>query len=434
VDLTVLATIGLAVWGVFLVLGMPIAFASALVGFVGLFALKGWGAAGDAVAFLSYRITADYNLTVIPLFIIMGYFAHFAGLTGDLFNTMRKWIGHLPGGLAIATIFGCAGFAACSGSSAAAAAVMGKATIPEMRKVGYDPKLATGVVAASGTMASLIPPSNMTVIYGIITQQSIGVLLVAGFIPGLFEAVSYSLITFFIARFRPKLAPVVPAASWRERVNSLKGVWGVLAIMVVVLGGLYLGIFTPTEAAGVAAFGTFVIALALRKVTWANLKESLYSTAKTTAMIFAVLVGVLILLRFLALTGLLDSITRTVLLLPVHRMVILFGIIIVYLILGMFVTALGMMMITIPIFYPVIIQLGFDPIWFGIIVIKMVEIALITPPVGMNVFVVKSVAPEVPMWDIFKGTFPYLSMDVMNVTAMIIFPQIILWVPSTMMR
>lgn len=432
-DPFVLGAVGLGVVFILLFLGMPIAFATGLVGFAGLLLLKGVGAAGDTVAFLSYRITANYALTVIPLFIIMGYFAFFAGLTRDLYDTARKWLGHLPGGLAIATVFGCAGFAACSGSSAAAAAVMGKATIPEMRKSGYDPKLAAGVVAASGTLASLIPPSNMIVIYGIITEQSIGTLLIAGFIPGIVSAIIYALMLYLKVRLNPKSGPVTASVPWRDRLIGLKGVWGMVVLMVIVLGGLYTGVFTPSEAGGVAAFGAFVMAVAMRRLTWANLKESLLETGKTTAMIFAVLIGVLVLLRFFTLSGFTEAIVNYALGLQVPPLLVLIGIIAVYAILGTFMTALGTMMITLPLVLPVIIGLGYNPIWFGIIVIKMVEIALITPPVGVNVYVVKGVAPDIPLEDIFKGTFPFLAMDFLTVALFIAVPQIIMWLPNTMM-
>lgn len=414
-------------------LGMRIAFAAALVGFAGLVILKGWAVAGGAVGFLPYRIVAHYPMSVIPLFIIMGYFAFYAGLTRDIFDTARKWVGHLPGGLAIATVFGCAGFAACSGSSTASAAVMGKIAIPEMRKYGYDQKLAAGVVAASGTLASLIPPSFVIVIYGIITEQSIGALLIAGFIPGVISALIYAAMLYFRSRFsRGGLAQTLPPTPWKERLISLRSIWGMVVLVLVVLGGLYAGVFTPTEAGGVGAFGAFLMALLLRRLSWSNIKESLLETGKTTAMIFTILVGVLILLRLLALSGITKLFTTTMLSLPWPPLAILVGILFVYLVLGTFMSGIGMMMVTLPLVVPVVISLGYDPIWFGIIVIKMVEIAVITPPVGMNVYVTQSAAPDIPLTDVFKGILPFLAMDILTVALLIAFPQIILWLPQTM--
>jgi tripartite ATP-independent transporter DctM subunit len=367
------------------------------------------------------------------MFIIMGYFAFFAGVTRDIFNTARHWVGHLPGGLAIATTFGCAGFAACSGSTIASAAVMGRITIPEMMKSGYDRKVAAGVVAASGTLASLIPPSTLIVIYGIITEQSIGTLLIAGFIPGIISAIIYAIMLYVRFRINPKLGPVLPPVPWKERFTSLKGVWGVLVIMTAVLGGIYTGIFTPTEAGAVGAFGAFTMALLMRRLTWSNLKESVLETGKTTAMIFIILLGVLILLRFMALSGVSGTITTFATMLPLPPLAVLMGILLVFMFLGMFMSAIGMMMITLPLVTPVIASLGYDPLWFGIIVIKMTEMAAITPPVGVTVYAVKSVAPDIPLEDVFKGIFPFLAMDILTVGVLIAFPQIILWLPRTMM-
>lgn len=413
-------------------LGMRIAFAAALVGFAGLVVLKGWGVAGGTLGFIPYRIVAHYPLSVIPLFIIMGYFAYFAGLTRDLLGTARQWVGHLPGGLAIATVFGCAGFGACSGSSTAAAAVMGKVAIPEMRRYGYDPKLAAGVVAASGTLAGLIPPSFSIVIYGIITETSIGAVLVAGLIPGIVSALIYAIMLYFWARFRHGVAQQLPPASWKERLVSLRSTWGVLLLGGTVLGGLYTGVFTPTEAGGVGACGAFLIALLLRQLNWSNFKEALLDTGKTTAMIFAIMVGILILLRVLALSGLTKVFTLFMVALPWPPLAILVGILFVMFILGTFMSGISMMMVTLPLVMPVVTGLGYDPVWFGIIVIKMTEIAIITPPVGVNVFVTQSVAPDIPLYDVFKGILPFLVMDILTVALLIAFPQIVLFLPQAM--
>ena len=433
-DPLIVGVIGFATFIILVLLGMRIAFAAALIAFVGLVVIKGWGTAGDTVGFLAYSIPANFVLTIIPLFIIMGHFALFAGFTHDIFTVGRQWVGHLPGGLAMASVLGCAGFAACSGASTAAAAVMGKAAIPEMRRYGYDRKLAAGVIAASGTLASLIPPSNMLVIYGIITEQSIGALLIAGFIPGIVSAIIYMLMIYFRIRLNPQLGPPLPAIPWKERFIGLRGIWGMLTLLILVLGGIYSGIFTPTEAGGGGAAGAFLLALLLRKLSWSNLKESLLETGKTTVMIFAILVGVLILMRFLALSGLTTAFTTFALGLPLPPLAVLVGILFVYVILGMFMTAVGTMMLTLPLVLPVIVGLGYDPIWFGIIVVKMCEIAFITPPVAVNVYVVKSVAPDIPIEVIYRGIGPFLLMDFVTLSVLIAFPQIVLFLPNAMMR
>ena len=415
-------------------LGTWIGFAAAVVGFMGITLIKGWGAAGGVAGFLPYAVTASFSFSVIPLFILMGYFAFYAGLTRDLFSTARGWVGQFHGGLAIATAFGSAGFGACSGSSTAAAAVMARVSIPEMKKYGYDLKLAAGAVAASGTMASMIPPSVVMVIYGVITEQSIGTLLIAGFIPGILEAILYSGMIYTRCRINPRLGAALPAVSWRERIGSLRGVWGMVVLMVMILGGIYTGVFTPTEAGGIGAFGALVMALSLRRVSWADLKGSVLETAKTTAMIFATLIGVLILLRFFALSGVTGAFTGFMLGLPWPPIGILAVILVIYVFLGMFVSATGMLMLTLPLVFPVVVGLGYHPIWFGVIAVRMAEVAFITPPVGMNVYAVRAVTPDITVEDIFRGTFWFLAMDMINLVLLIAFPIIALWLPSTMMK
>ena len=414
------------------ILGSWIGFAAATVGLIGVWFIKGAGAMASLSGFLPYSTAASFSFSVIPLFILMGYFAFHAGLTGDLFKTARQWFGHMPGGLAIATTFAAAGFGACTGSSTAAAAVMGKVAIPEMTRYKYDPTLTAGAVAASGTMASMIPPSVIIVIYGVLTEQSIGTLLIAGFLPGISEALLYSGMIYFRCLLNPKLGAALPAASWRARFVSLKGTGGMLLLIVIILGGIYGGVFTPTEAGGIGAFGALLMAFFSGKLTWTVVRNSLLDTAKTTAMIFATLIGVLIFLRFLALSGVTTAFTSAMLALPWPPLAILFVVLGIYVFLGMFVSATGMLMLTLPLVFPVITGLGYDPIWFGIIAVRMCEVAFITPPVGMNVYAVKSVVPELAVEDIFKGTFWFLAMDIINIMLLIAFPAIALWLPSTM--
>jgi tripartite ATP-independent transporter DctM subunit len=425
--------IGLSAIFVLVVLGMKIAFATALVGFVGIWILRNMGVAGNVVGFLPHSIVAHYSLSVIPLFIIMGYYAFYAGLTDDIFFTARQWVGHLPGGLAIASVFGCAGFAACTGASTASAAIMGRVAIPEMRKYGYHPRLAAGVVAASGTLASLIPPSVILVIYGIITEQSIGALLIGGFIPGVVSAAIYAGMIYTRVKISPELGKLQPKASWKQRFYSLKGTWGVLLLIVLIIGGIYSGVFTPTEAGGAGAFSAFLMALAMGRLSLARLKESLLETGRTTIMIFSIIVGVLIFVRFLALTGLPSSFAEFVIALPLPRLLIILLLLSLYVFLGMFLDAIGMMMLTLPIIFPAVMALGYDPIWFGIIIVKMCEICLITPPVGLNVYIVRSVAPDIPLEEIFRGIIPFVAMDILTVALFIAFPQIITFLPYQML-
>jgi len=431
-DPLIMGFIGLSAIFVLVVLGMRIAFATALVGFVGLWIMKNAGVAGNVLGFLPHAIVAHYSLSVIPLFIIMGYYAFYAGLTDDIFFAARQWVGHLPGGLAIASVFGCAGFAACTGASTASAAIMGRVAIPEMRKYGYHPRLAAGVVAASGTLASLIPPSVILVIYGIITEQSIGALLIGGFIPGVVSAAIYAGMIYTRVKINPELGKLQPNVSWKEKFGSLRRTWGVLVLIFVIIGGIYSGVFTPTEAGGAAAFSAFLMALFSRSLTMERLKESLLETGRTTIMIFSIIVGVLIFVRFLALSGLPSTFAEFVLALPVPRLVILILILCIYVFLGMFLDAIGMLMLTLPIVFPAITALGYDPIWFGIIAVKMCEICLITPPVGLNCYIVRSVAPDISLEEIFRGIIPFVAMDVLTVAVLIAFPQIITFLPSHM--
>jgi tripartite ATP-independent transporter DctM subunit len=432
-DPLIMGFLGLGAIFVLILLGMRIAFATALVGFVGLWIMKDMAIAGKVVGFLCHGIVAHYSLSVIPLFIIMGYYAFYAGLTDDIFFTARQWIGHLPGGLAIATVFGCAGFAACTGASTASAAIMGRVAIPEMKKYGYHPRLAAGVVAASGTLASLIPPSVILVIYGIITEQSIGALLIAGFIPGVVSAAIYAAMIYTRVKIHPELGTPQPGVSLRAKFIALKGTWGVLVLIVLIIGGIYSGVFTPTEAGGAGAFGAFLMALIMRRLNKERLIESLLETGRTTIMIFAIIVGVLIFVRFLALTGLPDTFTQFVLDLPIPSGLILVLILCIYIFLGMFLDAIGMMMLTLPMVFPAVTGLGYDPIWFGIIIVKMCEICLITPPVGLNCYIVRSVAPDIPLEEIFRGILPFLAMDILTVAVLIAFPQIITFLPYRML-
>ena len=428
----VIGVLGVVAMSLLLVGGMRIAYATALSGLLGLILLRGPDAAAGLAGLMPYAETARYTLLVLPLFVLMGFLAYYAGITSDVYHTARQWLGHLPGGLAIATIVGCAGFAAACGASTASAAVMGRVALPELKKYGYDDKVAAGCVAAGGTMAIMIPPSVMMVIYGFIAEQSIGALLLAGILPGLLQATTYSAMLYARFKVNPGLGPAITGIRWKDRFVSLKGTWGILSLITLIMGSMYLGWATPTEAAGVGAFGAFVLAL-LRHMKWGELRSSLLETARTTAMIFAIIVGVLIFVRFLAFSGLPESLSQWVVSLPVNRYVILVGILVLYLVLGMFLDGIGMLLLTVPVLLPAVDALGFHPIVFGVLVVRMIEIGLITPPVGLNVYVLKGVATDIRMADIFKGAAWFVATDILNVAILVMFPQIILLIPNTML-
>ncbi len=415
-----------------LVSGIRIAFATATCGFIGLWLLRGYSPAASLASMIPYGHLAAYTLLVLPLFIMMGFFAYYAGITRDLYWAARQWLGHLPGGLAIATIFGSAGFAAACGASTAAAAVMGRVALPELKQYGYDDKVSTGCVAAGGTMATMIPPSVLMVIYGFIAEESIGALLLAGILPGLLEAFSYSVMLVLRFKFNPKLGPPIKGITWDERIRSVKGVWGIIVLIVLVMGSIYTGIATPTESAAVGAAGALL--LALPRLNRDRFISAMMETARTTAMIFAIVAGVLIFVHFLGFTGMPARLAETILDLDVTPMLVLIAVLALYLVLGMFLDGIGMLLLTVPIILPAIKELGIDPIVFGVLVVRMIEIGLITPPVGLNVYVLKGVAPQVSMQDIFRGCGWFVFVDLINVAILLAFPQIILIIPQTMIR
>jgi len=424
--------IGIGVLFILLFSGMPIGLVMAFVGFTGYAYVTGFGPALGVLRTVPFSTFADYGLSVIPLFVLMGTFAFYAGLSQDLYSTARSWLGRLRGGLAMSTVGACAAFAAVSGSSLATAATMGKVALPEMKRYKYDSRLATGTIAAGGTIGILIPPSVILIIYGVLTEQSIGKLFAAGFIPGILEAVFYMVTIFILTTRDPLMGPPGPVTSFREKVTSLKGSWGVLAIFVLVIGGIYLGVFSPTEAAGVGAFGTFAFGLARRKLGWQAFKESLTDAGKTAAMIFVIILGANIFGYFLAVTGVPSAIATSMAGLPVSRYFILAGILIIYVLLGCVMDSMAMILITVPIFFPLIMQLGFNPIWFGILIVRVCEIGLITPPVGLNVYIIKGIAKDIPMGTIFRGIIPFLIADLCHVAMLVAIPQVTLFLPSLM--
>ena len=429
---TITGFVGIGVLLIILFSRMPIAFGMGLIGFLGFAYLVGVGPALGLLKTVPYSTFASHSLSVIPLFILMGAFALSAGLSKDLYEAAYKWLGNLRGGLAMATVGACAFFAAISGSSMATAATMGTVAMPEMKKYKYDPALATGAVAAGGSMGILIPPSVILIIYGIITEQSIGKLFLAGFIPGVMEAVFYMLVIAVITRFKPELGPRGPKTNFMEKVKALSKTWEVLTLFIVVIGGIYIGVFTPTEAAGIGAFGAFLFAIFKNRLSLRAFNESLSTSIKTSVMVFTIILGAMLLGYFLTVTRIPFDLAGYVGSLPINRYAILVLVLLTFIVLGCVIETMAIILLTVPIFFPLIVKLGFDPIWFGVLVVRATEIGLLTPPVGLNVFVIKGVAPDVPIGTIFRGIFPFLIADLCHVAILIAFPQIALFLPSMM--
>jgi tripartite ATP-independent transporter DctM subunit len=431
-DTVSIGVLSLVTLTLFLMSGVRIAFATAICGFAGLWILRGYDPAASLSAQSIIGHATNYNLLVLPLFIMMGFFAYYANITRDIYWAARQWLGHLPGGLAVATVAGSAGFAAACGASTASAAVMGRVALPELKKYGYDDKIATGCVAAGGTLAIMIPPSVLIVIYGFIAEESIGALLLAGILPGLLQAGTYIAMLLIRFKLNPGLGLPIRGITWCDRFTSLKGVWGMIAIIAFVMGSMYTGLATPTEAAGVGALGALL--LAIPRMRFKEFRAAMFETVRTTSLIFAIITGVLIFVHFLGFTGTPAALATGIAGLDVSPMVILICILALYLILGMFIDGIGMVLLTVPIILPTIKELGVDPIVFGILVVRMVEIGLMTPPVGLNVYVLKGVAKNVSMGDIFRGCGWFVAVDIVNVAILLAFPEIILIIPQTMIK
>jgi len=418
---------------IFLFLGMPIAFVMMFVGFLGISYLASLNAALPVVVRTVYEAVSYYPYTIIPLFILMGGFAGNGGITQGLYQTFDKWFRKWPGGLGIATIAACTGFAALSGSSVAGTAAMGTIAYPEMRRFNYAPRLATGVIAAGGTLSFLIPPSLGFVVYGMLTEQSIGKLLIAGILPGILLALAYMAIIVIEVKMDPGLAPVTPGmVSWKEKLLGLSGVWETLLVFFLVTGGIYLGFFNPNEAGAIGATALFVIILLKGKLTLRNLSASLLEAVRISVMVLFLVAGANVFSYFLALSTIPTVVTTWIAGLQVSRYMTLAIIILIYIILGCFLDAISMMVLTMPVIFPVIITLGFDPIYFGVICVLMMEAGLITPPVGLNVYTLAGVAKDVPMEEIFRGVLPFLISIIAIVILITIFPKITLFLPEMM--
>jgi tripartite ATP-independent transporter DctM subunit len=424
------AILGFVVLFALMLLRVPVGMAMGLVGVTGYAYLSGGAPALKLVGQTSMRTVTSYQFGVIPMFLLMGAFVSHSGISRELFRAANTFIGHRKGGLGLATIVSCGGFAAISGSSVATAATFSAVAYPEMRRYGYPQSFATGVIAAGGTLGAMLPPSTVLAVYALITQQDVGKLFQAGILPGLLAMTMYMLTIGVITRVRPDFLPTVPKASWKERVAGIKDVWAPLTLFLLVIGGLYGGVFTPTEAGGMGASGAFLLGVLRGKLDRAGIRASLLQATRTAAAVFTVLIGALLFGYFLTITQVPQKVTEFLTGLGVGAYGVLALIMLMYLVLGCLMDALAMIILTVPIIFPVVTELGFDPIWFGVIIVMTVELGLIHPPVGMNVFVIKSVVQDVTFSSIFKGVLPFIATDILRLIFLIAFPIIALWLPG----
>lgn len=415
-----------------LALGVPVAFSFIIAGAVGLYMILGLEPMLGILQTTPFRSVASFLLSTVPMYVLMAEFLARGRLIQDIFRSAYYWLGHLKGGLAVATIMANGGLAALSGSSTASAATMTTIAVPEMRRYGYSDRLSLGVVAAAGSFAILIPPSVGLILYGIITETSIGKLFVAGIVPGLLTIVAYWLVVYLWVRRSPHIAPQVPAFPWRDRVQSLRTVWPAVLLAFIVLGGIYSGIVTPTEAGALGAFGALLIGLAVGGLRGRGIVESLERTTRNSAMIFAIVIGATIFGYYLSVTQVTQKLIAYIGNLAVPPYGVLLTIIALYIVLGTFMEQIAIQFITLPLIFPIIVSLGFDPIWFGIIVIKTAEIGVVTPPVGLNVYVVSGALEDASMADTFAGAAMFLIADVAVLALLLLFPQLVTFLPGLM--
>jgi C4-dicarboxylate transporter, DctM subunit len=432
------ALLGFAAIFILALLRMPLAFAMGIVGVAGIGLTRGWLPALASTAQVVHETGFAYTLSVIPLFILMGNFVARAGLAHELFAAAYAFIGHFRGGLAHATVAACAGFGAICGSSIATAATMSKVAYPSMKKLGYSDSLSTGVIAAGGTLGIMIPPSTIMVIYGIITETNIGKLFAAGVVPGILTALlMMACIALMTTRNSSESgkqatwhAPAGERSSWPQRWQALRGIWGVLLLALVVLGGIYGGVFTATEGAGIGASGAFLFALARKRLTWAILYQVLVESARTTAMLFTLLIAATIFANFVNFTSMPNDLKEWITHQGLSPTMIIAAMMLIYVVLGTVMEELTMVLLTIPLFFPIVTALGFDPVWFGVLIVMIVQIGLISPPVGMNLFVLNALLPGVGLTAIFKGCWPFVAVMIFVLALLVAFPQISLWLPS----
>jgi len=431
--------IWVGVIGIVAILGLiaarvPIGLALGSVAIIGIANIVGLNAAFGAVGTMPFDFAAHWSLSAIPMFLLMGTVAFYSGMTNSLYRAARLWLGFLPGGLAVATNFACAGFAAASGSSLATTVAMGRIAIPEMKRYNYDPGLATGVCACSGTLGILIPPSILMVVYGVFAEQSISKLFIAGILPGILTALLYTVMIVTRCKLNPSLAPpILDEVTRAEKMESVREIWPLPVLVMGVMGGIYTGIATPTEAGALGAFLAMVIAAVQRRLTWEVLKTSVQEAIESTTTIFFVAIGAILLTKFMALSGLPAFLAESMVEWALDPLLLIIGASVIFLVLGMFLDPLGLLLLTLPVLLPLFEELNLDLIWFGILVTKYVEIGLMTPPVGLNVYAVKTVVgDDVPLETIFKGVMWFLATEVVVVTLLIAFPQISLFLPGLM--
>ena len=431
-DTDAVAILGFIVLFALMLLRVPVGMAMGLVGVSGFAYLVNGDAAFKIVGHTSMRTVTDYTFGVIPMFLLMGAFVTNSGMSRELFRAANGFLGHRRGGLGVATIAACGGFAAISGSSVATAATFSTVAYPEMRRYGYPQSFAAGVIAAGGTLGAMLPPSTVLAVYGIITEQDIGKLFIAGIVPGILAASMYMITVAVIVWARPKYLPAGPRTQWRERLKGLRDIWATLLLFCFVIGGLYGGLFTPTEAGGMGAGGAFLIGVLRGRLTRLDIRRSLLQATRTAAAVFTVLIGALLFGYFLTITQTPQKVTAFLTGLGLGRYGVLALIMVMYVVLGCLMDALAMVILTVPIIFPVIKELGFDPIWFGVIIVMTVELGLIHPPVGMVVFVIKSVIQDINFSTIFVGVLPFIATDLIRLVILIAFPAIALWLPSRM--
>ena len=425
--------VGIAALLVLFLLRVPIAFAMMIVGFGGFAALSG---TAPALALLSqdlFDTFTSYPLSVIPMFILMGSFAYASGISERLFATTYAWVGGLRGGLTIATVLACAGFAAICGSTAATAATMGKIALPEMKRYGYDDTLATGAVAAAGTLGILIPPSTVFIVYAILTEESSGQLFIAGIVPGILLTLLFIATVALLCASNPRLGPPGPATSVAQKVKATRGIVEALLLFALAIGGLMLGWFSPTQAGAIGAGGALAIGLARRKLTWRSFVDAGREGLGTSCMVMFIIAGAIVFGHFMAVSKIPFTLADWVGELPLPRMAIMAVIIVIYFIGGFFMDSMALIVVTLPIFYPVVRKLGFDPIWFGVMIVLLCEMGVITPPVGVNVFVIKGIAPDVPLHRIFRGIFPFLGAIILLTVLILFVPEIATFLPGLVM-
>ncbi len=431
--LEIIGAIGIIIMLVLMFLKMPLGITMAMVGFIGFSYISGLNQGLSVLSVTAFRTGSSFMMSVIPLFVLMGIIAGYGGLSDEAFYTANKWLGHFPGGLAMAAVGGCAAFGSVCGAAVATATTMCTVALPEMRRYKYSDQLSLGTICCGGMLGFMIPPSIPFMLYGIVTNVSIGRLFIAGILPGLLITVLFIFAIYIVCRLNPSLGPSATRASWKERISSLSRVWGILVLFFLVIGGMYGGIFTPTEGGAVGAFGALVLALIKRRINWKNFKASIYDTANLTGMIFILIIGATIFAYFIAVTEIPFSLANFISELHVPPLVVVIVILVIYVIVGFFMEILAVMMLTVPIFFPILQSLSIDPVWFGVLVIVTVMIGQVTPPVGIVVFAVGGLVKDVPLFLIFRGIWPFMYAMLISLIILMALPQISLWLPDLML-